>query len=335
MIEIAIGHIINASALVIGILIAIQSNYSIIGFAFIPLIANIFNFLIFFTLANFIYFKIKIILDFSFLKNNFKSAIPFGMTSIFMTIYLWNGSVFLSLFATNDAVGYFNASYKIVLAFLGISYAINIAVFPLMSKYFVKSPTKLIKLFNTNFKVFSYIAIPMAFGGTFLANQIITTILGNEFLNSIIVFQLLIWSIPFIFLRSTLERVFEIINKQHLITLAYGIGVIVSITLNIIIIPFFGYIGASLVVVIVEILIFSILILKTRNEMIFKFEKNLFSNLFKSIISSLGMVIVLYLVKGNNPVLNIILGLVSYFTLLLLLKGFDKEDYNSMKKIFS
>ena len=82
-----------------------------------------------------------------------KESWPFAITGISINLYLWIDTILLSVIHGQEAVGLYNASYKLILVLLFIPVVFNNAFFPLMSQYFISSKESLKVTFDKVFKI--------------------------------------------------------------------------------------------------------------------------------------------------------------------------------------
>ncbi len=64
--------------------------------------------------------------------------------------------------------------------------------------------------------------------------------------------QVIIWSIPIGFVNSVTQFVLIAVNQQHFLTRAFIFGVVFNTVGNLLLIPYFGYIGAAFVTILSE-----------------------------------------------------------------------------------
>lgn len=257
MTYIAYGYIGQGILIFIGIFLSINNNWNIYIFAFVPLIANLIILLYIVILVKFKYklnlFKISIKKRFLY---EVKKAIPFGVTGLLVVIYLWSNSIWISLFHGENQVGIFNASLKIIFAFFVVSLAINMTIYPILSNAVTSNPITIKRLYNNLTKIMGIISILLMLITYFSAPFLVNILLGNFYIRSIFILQLLSLIIPFVFIRSVYERFLDVSGNQHLVTLSYFIGAVVNLLLNIILIYFFEIEGAALSLLITDFIIF-------------------------------------------------------------------------------
>ena len=132
-------------------------------------------------------------------------------------------------------------------------------------------------------------------------------------------------------------QVLVVRNKNKEFMLSTTIPAIVSVAVNIAVIPFFGYIGASITSVVVETLVFAIQWYYSRNII----NKNLLFNkdLAKIILSSLVMFGAVMLCKMTialegvtGLVTYLAIGGISYLGMIFLLKTVNIREMKGMLK---
>ena len=96
--------------------------------------------------------------------------------------------------------------------------------------------------------------------GFLFAHQMIGIMYGASFSPSILAVQILIWVVPLIFLTYLFGVFLESTNRQRVVTAFTGVNCAFNVVLNIMLIPRFGLIGASVVMVLTEALGFILLL---------------------------------------------------------------------------
>lgn len=328
----SIGTIISSILIFIGVLIAINLNLDVLNFVLIYIIANIIVLLFYLIILFKKFMSPSWDFEWNFLKDNLKMALPFGITGIFVMIYYYIDSIMLSVMAGNDAVGWYNAAYRITLVLLFIPSVFNISIFPAMSQFYLTSKKSLKFAYKKYFKYMTIIGIPLGIGTTLLAEKIILIIFGAQYANSTLALQILVWSSIIIFISSPIARLLEASNKQSTIAKITGLCAVFNIILNLILIPEYSFIGASLVTVLTEI-ISLILGLKVVSRLDYGLSQVESTNLLKILISSIIMGIFIILFRSLNIVFIITGGIIIYFIILYSLKCFDEEDISIILNI--
>ena len=185
-------------------------------------------------------------IDMKFWKRILPEALPFALTGLFVTIYFYIDSVLLSVMKGAEAVGLYNAPYRLIMVLVFIPTVTSTAIFPAMSRFHGTAQDTFRLIYKRYFKYMAIVAVPLGVGTTLLAGQIITLIFGVAYGNSAIALQILIWATVFIFLTAAFLRLFETSNRQMIVTKITAVGMVENVALDLLLIPRFSYVGASL-----------------------------------------------------------------------------------------
>jgi O-antigen/teichoic acid export membrane protein len=226
-------------------------------------------------------------------------------------------------------VGYYSASYRILDFLMYIPTLYTGAIFPVLSNFHVSSKESLIILYEKSFKYLFIISLPIAAAITILAQHIILILYQNSYYQSILCLQILIWSIPFLFLMSMFGTMFVSIKKAYIMVKITLFSMIFNITLNLIFIPTYSYIGAAILTVLTGILgcLISFYYLSQ-----FIYEIRIKRIVLKPILSTIIVSLLLLLVHINFFLL-IVIATILYLGLIMVFKTFTKDDYDIFIKL--
>ena len=167
-----------------------------------------------------------------------------------------------------------------------------------------------------------------------LAPEIILLIFGKGYEGSIIALQVLIWTTLFVFANSAFVQLFQSINKQFTVTKIIGLGTLLNVILNILLIPKFSLVGAGIATALAELTFTILLIISTYKlgHGVKIHELAIF--LVKVIISGLIMGVFILLLKSiANLFLLILVATILYFFVLYIINGIKEEDIQILKEI--
>lgn len=330
----SIGQIFYSALMLIGVLLAVIYGFNIIGFAFLYFIfsAILLAYNVIICIKKFIPLNFGIDLSFSISK--IKEALPFGINSIFVFVYVWIDTIMLFILQGNQAVGWYNAAYKIVTVFMIVQTVSNISIFPAMSQLYVNSQNSLKKLVEKYFKFMLLISFPLGIGITLLSPSIILLIFGKQYENSIIALQILIWSGIFTFLYTAFAQLFLSAGKQVTLTKITGICMIENILLNLILIPKFSYVGTSIVTVVTEFTLLVLIFIVAKN-MGYGISVNQLKDVVKVIIASLVMASFIFFFSEFTIFIIVPISILIYVFILFSLKTFDASDLLLIKKLLN
>jgi O-antigen/teichoic acid export membrane protein len=327
----SIGTIILNVILLIFILIAVFTDFGLIGVSLAYLFANIIAFIYVFTVLRKEIVKPHFELDKEFSINLTKVAIPFALTALFATIYYSIDVVMITTMVGDYAAGLYNSSYKLINV-LGLFYSIHTAVvFPVMSKFYKKEKGLLNISFEKSIKYLLIITIPLAIFTTFYSKEIIVLFFGPSYILSSTILEILIWTICFLFINGACSIFLNASYKELAVTKIYSIAAIFNVIINLILIPIYSYNGAAIATVLSDVLIF-ILAFYVISKIGYRPKKSLIYDVFKVIIASIILAIVLYL-SDLSLFIGVLIAIVVYLVAILLLRTIDEDDKYIVKEI--
>jgi O-antigen/teichoic acid export membrane protein len=266
----------------------------------------------------------------TFIRTTIKTALPIGMLSIFGIIYVRIDTVMLSLFKGDAVVGWYNAAYNLVLGFTFIPVLFMHSLLPIMSIYSVSSKEALLRAYEKSFKYLFLLGLPLAVGIFMLADKFILLFYGSEFTNSFIALQILAWDILLYFLTTCTGFVLVSIDKQNQMAITLGISAILNISLNLLLIPLYSYIGAGIATLTCELFLLIVyLYINKKNS----FSINLKSILIPPSIACCIMGVFLYMFSETSYIILIPIAMILYLFLLILFKGLAKDDILLFKQL--
>lgn len=325
----SISLILNSVLMLIGTIVAIYFSKDILFFALLYVIANVACLIFILSVYFWKYSLPKWDFDLNFIKITLIAALPLSIVSIFTLIAFRVDTVLLSLFKSSVDVGIYSAPYRLFEAFLFLPAAFTISVFPIFSQFFISSKDSLKFTYQKSFKYLTILSLPIAVGVTLLAEPIILLIYKSSFLPSVIVLQILIWTVPITFLNYIFGSILPAMNRQTTLLKITFISMIFNIVLNLWAIPRYSYIGASIVTVLTEIIVIILCFFVLSKSFC---SVNLKNVILKPAIASAVMACFI-LTVNINLFLEIILSIIIYFVVILLIQTFDREDHDILAQI--
>ncbi len=263
----------------------------------------------------------------------FVSSWPFAVFAICQRIYTYLDSVLLSLFAGDYYVGLYQVAFKIIFALQFLPMAFIASLYPAMSSYWVSNRPQLKIAFERAMNYLSIISWPLVAGTLVLADQIVL-IFKSGYSEAIWPLRITILALFFIFWNFPIGSMLNACDKQKQNTRNMIIVTIISVILNLILIPYYRVIGAAITVLITNALMFGLGIYQIRKIFTYHPHKNLIVWL-KSGLAALFMAWVIIFLKDSTPTLTlIVLGAIIYFIMIFILGGFQKADLLYIFKSF-
>ena len=175
---------------------------------------------------------------------------PLGITFIITTVYFKVDVPILQRFRPYSEVGYYTFAYKPFESLLFIPFALRSVVFPVLSVYHRRSPERVLPLAEKFFKALVILGWPITVGVFLLApqfNSLLHLYAGSE-----PALQILALAIVFMFADNTFAATLNAIDKQNVFAFVAMVGLVINVGVNLVVIPSYGYLGASWAVVVTE-----------------------------------------------------------------------------------
>jgi len=261
-----------------------------------------------------------------------KSAIPFAMLGIIVSLNAQMAIILLSFIKGDLTTGWFSAAQRLVGVFGFIPMAFVGAVLPAMSRFSQKNMHEsLAKTYEGTIKYLLITALPLAVGTSVLADDFILMIYGEKFIQSIIVLRILIWFLVFSFLNRACMIAFASMNKEKRFLRFQVLGTIVNFSLNMILIPLLGHAGVSIAVVLsqIAVLVFSVHTLSKHFR-----QARIREICIKPVLAVLLMTVFLFLFRQQNIMILVPVSALVYSLALFSLRTFNHDELSILRELF-
>lgn len=297
-------------------------------------IASAFNFFYSFSILAFrLKMRIQFIYERLFIKKILIVSWPFALYAIFQRLYTYLDSVLLSVLAGDVQVGLYQIAFKIIFALQFLPMAFVASLYPAMSAYWQGNREQLIISFERALNYLIIISLPIIVGAVVLGNKIIL-LFKDGYQEALWPLRISIIALFFIFINFPIGSLLNACDRQKRNTWNMGIVMVVSLLLNLFLIPRFQAIGASITVLLTNALMTILGIIWIKKIIPYRINKNL-SVFLKSLLAAAVMGLAAF---WGQQYLNIfvvtVLGGIVYFALLFLFKAFRRADLASIIKSF-
>ncbi len=299
------------------------------------ILASTFNILFSLIIVNFVY-KLSTIpkIDPKFIKKLLIMAWPFALMAICTRIFGGADSILLSKLSDEKSLGYYSIPYKVTFAFQFIPMAFSASLYPAFTHLFNFSKNKLKNILEKSISYLILISLPITIGIIYIAHEVTIKIYGPDFLPSSQTLQILILSLPFIFLSFPTGALLNAANLQKTHTKNIAIAMIISIILNIIFIPSYKQNGAAIASVISSLLYVVLNFTSCQKILKITYKNTIFITL-KALLACFIMIFVMILLNNHiNWLLKIAIGGLIYIASSIFLKTITKNDFLLLKKGF-
>ena len=215
------------------------------------------------------YFDFSFTLNWTFLLDLLKKSYPFMFIGIFAMIYVRMDTVMLFFLKNDEVVGWYNAGYKLINVFNMFPALLLTFGFPLFSQYFAENNKSALKsLFKKLIKISVLVIIPIAIIVFLFGKRILNLIYGINAIEASIALNILIVADIFIYLTIIMGQFISAADRQKVFMKIAGIGALINISLNIILIQKYSLYGAGASTLITYLIIFFIMTIYIRGKIL-------------------------------------------------------------------
>ena len=273
------------------------------------------------------------------MKKNLHPIVLLFLPQVAISLYAVLDRTLLGLLGSYSDVGIYEQGQKLISILLTVVSSLGTVMVPRVANLlFERKDKEAQNMVKFSFILYNLIIFPMIFGLIAVNEVFVKFFLGKNFQDVKYVLYIIVFNIMFVGWTNILGyQVLVVRNKNKEFMLSTTIPAFVSVAVNIAVIPLFGYIGASITAVIVELLAFTIQWYYCRNII----NKNLLFNkdLVKIILSSLvmfGAVMLCKMTLGLDGIIGLIIylavGGISYLVMIFLLKTVNISEMKAMLK---
>lgn len=304
---------------------ALYLGYGVLTVSLGYFIGNIFAVIVAYFLVVRYFVKPEFQIDLHVWKKMLRRSLPFALHAFFILIAFKIDIVMLSKIKGEAAVGWYNIAANLTYRTLFIAVAFCGSVYPAICELLSVSSEKVSKLVTRSFYFLIALGLPLAIGGTLLGPQIISFLFGERYVPSILVFQVIVWFIPLCYVCSLFGNVLVAMDLQKIVVRTGGLKAVTNVGLNAFLIPTLGPLGAAIATVITEgfVAVYYFYVVSRR----FAFG-SLYHKFRALAICNAGLVGLLFLpqVSRLHFSLQILLGMITYFALMVASGGFNRQD---------
>jgi stage V sporulation protein B len=245
----------------------------------------------------------------------------------------------LGKFVAVEYLGYYRAALSLVITIASL-FSLSSIFLPVFTQI---SGQRFRRGFHKTLRYILILSIPATAGIIFISKYIIKAVYGNEYIlgsASIYFLSLLIITTPLIGLYSI---IFQSKEKPKVVSNAVLTSLFANVLLNVLVIflfkgnPLYMIAGVGLATSLSRVFLLGLLVYHARKEFNFRVKGiGLRAPIFATIIMSLFLVIFNHIVDMNIffGAIEIILGVIIYFVIIILIRGIKKEDFDLIKNTF-
>ena len=270
--------------------------------------------------------------DWTYAKQHLKPVILLFLPQIAISLYVTLDRTMLGALASTKDVGIYDQALKLVNILLTLVTSLGSMMLPRVANLLSTGDHKAVnKMHQISFLIYNLVIFPIIAGMLIVNDDFVQFFLGQDFQDAKYAIAIMIFRMFFIGCTNIMGiQILIPHNKNKEFMISTTIPAIVSVGLNLLLLPKLGYIGAAIVSVLTEALVWAIQLYFTRNYLK---EVPFLASTVKIIGASALMYGVLFVVKTTvnfTPVINVmvfaVIGAVIYISQILFLKVISPKE---------
>jgi len=265
-------------------------------------------------------------LELPLLREWFWKGLPFALTFVLTILYFRIDQPLVYALRPHVEAGWYGAAYKPFEALLFVPMTFLSIVFPVLSIYHRERPGELLDAVNRFFKALLLIGWPMSVGIFVLAQPLNNALFGSSYDPSEPALRILALSLGFAFVNNAFIGALSASDHQASFTWAAGWSLIANLAMNLVLIPSFGYLGASWATVMTEIVLGAVGWTLTARHI---GRVPVWRLSWRVVLAGLVMGAAVFPLSGLGGVamaIPIVVGVAVYGAAVLLLRGLTREE---------
>lgn len=269
------------------------------------------------------------------IKNYLIFSIPLVPPILCYWTYNLSDRYVVGYFLGMASVGVYSVSYKIGSMITLFYSSLSITLLPTLSKLYEENKMQEIKTHLKYLsKLYFMLAIPAAFGLTVLSKALLITLTTSEFISGFIIIPIIALATIIYNVGSLNSHVLLLYKRTKMFAIIAMLSALINIVLNIILVPSIGISGAAIATLITFAFYLTAHTMLSFKELAYEID---FKFISKCIIASITMAFVIWELNpygAVNILISIGIGTGVYFGVLVLLRGFTKEEYGFFRELF-
>ena len=264
-------------------------------------------------------------------------GLPLVPSIVFEWINIFSDRIVIGYYGGAAPVGIYSAAYSIGVLSGVTLYIIVFVLSPTINRYYDEGNLQEVQLYLASaFRYFLMCAIPSLAGLWLLSRPLLEVLTIPEFVKQgMVVIPLVAAAMLFDGVRAIYGVAILLFKRTRIFSIAAIVAGTINIVMNIILVPFLGIFGAALATFLSYVLIGMIMYFNSKKYIRFAIDLKF---IFKSIMASLVMLLTISAIKPDSIIDlggTIALGAMIYFSVLLILKAFNRDEIQVFRKTVS
>jgi O-antigen/teichoic acid export membrane protein len=260
-----------------------------------------------------------------------RASIPFGIIGFTLGLSYKFDTVLLNLTQSDAEVGYYNAAYNLVFSMVVLSNVFNTSLYPSLARQITTSPGSMHRIYDRAFGYLMVVALPITLGVFALSNQLVPFLFDAEYSPAADALRILVWVVPFMYASEFLGYVVVINGQEKKVARAIAVSTLANVLINLFVVPRYGFIGASVVTVLTEIMLVGQYLFILRADMRRLHWGRI---VVRPALAAMSMAIVIVVVSFPSLAANIALGAGVYVALVVVFGVLGKDEIRFVRGLW-
>ncbi|MBN1812160.1 MAG: flippase [Anaerolineae bacterium] len=262
--------------------------------------------------------------EWPFCRRQIVKAFPFAINMAVSVMYVRFDVLLLSYWHGNTDVGYYEAATNLALRLNVLARLFVTSLMPAMAHAYLESSLAVRQYARAAVRYLAMLSLPLTVGMFMLASPIINLLYGlEEYSPSVLPLQILASMTVLRFLDTTMSMTLTAVDRQGWRAVCMVIAAVANVLLNLVLLPRYTYIGASIATVLTELILFVALSVLLRRYMPGVVQ---FRAFLRPMLATLAMAILLWFLRDWSLWALVPLGTVVYVGGLFVVGTFSARE---------
>jgi O-antigen/teichoic acid export membrane protein len=280
------------------------------------------------------YYAVRFSFSFENARSLVAAAVPVGLATILYQVALNLPPIMLGFNAGQREVGYFAASYKIIIMLLIIERVFYYVFFPIASRQYQQSKDKLNDTFTAFIKFLSALTIPLTAGGIVLSSRIIGLVYGADFAGAIPVLRIMLFYFMITPINTVLGYGLIAMEKEKVFLKNTGIAAFICVVLVFAGSYYTGGPGVAGALLIAECIGLALMTNEARKTITLSPLRQIWRQVASALVMTAVLVPLIIFFHRLNLLLLTAIGIAAYLISLYLFKGFTAMEVRTIAGLF-
>lgn len=187
-------------------------------------------------------------------------ALPVGLAGLFITVYYKIDAVLLIELSSSEEAGVYGAAYRFLEPLVFVPGVVMSGLFPVLSAVHATDRERFDRLVRRGAEMMAFVSLPLLAVTIVLSGQIVDLMYGEDFARAATILPILMGAFVAICFGTLAGFLAPIVGLQWRTVWVAGIGAVVNVVANVLLIPRYGAEGSAWVTLLTEALTMTLIL---------------------------------------------------------------------------